>query len=156
MANALYDNAKASLKLGFISWLDDSFAVALVNTGLDYGYQVLPSDIRLSDIPRSAIVATAPLENTAIIDGAASADDVCFKYVTSSIKGEVVSAMVIYKDTGDVETSTLVAYIDTVFGSFPLVPNGGDITISWGIGPNKIFFIGHDGLDTITKSEVIQ
>lgn len=155
MPNMLYDNAKASLKLGFISWLDDSFAVALVNTGLDYGYQALPSDIRLSDIPRSAIVATAPLENTAIIDGAACADDVCFEYVTASIKGEVVSAMVIYKDTSDAETSTLICYIDTTFGSFPLVPNGGDIKIGWDIGPNKIFFIGHDGLNT-TKSEVIQ
>jgi hypothetical protein len=46
--------------------------------------------------------------------------------------------VVIYKDTGVPGTSPLIAYIDTITG-FPLVTNGGDITIQWDNGAYKIF-----------------
>jgi hypothetical protein len=45
---------------------------------------------------------------------------------------------VIYKDTGTAATSPLIAYIDTATG-LPVTPNGGDITVTWDNGSNKIF-----------------
>jgi hypothetical protein len=46
--------------------------------------------------------------------------------------------LVIYKDTGTAATSPLIACIDTATG-LPVIPNGGDITIAWDNGSNKIF-----------------
>nr|WP_201787713.1 hypothetical protein [Mycobacteroides immunogenum] len=56
----------------------------------------------------------------------------------SAVSGASVEAMVIYKDTGTVGTSPLIAYIDTATG-LPVSPNGGDINIAWDTGTNKIF-----------------
>ena len=46
--------------------------------------------------------------------------------------------MVIYQDTGDVNTSRLIAFIDTATG-LPVTPNGGDIVVEWSNGAVKIF-----------------
>ena len=66
--------------------------------------------------------------------GVADAADTTF----TSVSGDTVEAIVLYKDTGDAATSPLIAYIDTATG-LPLTPNGGDVTITWDNGANKIF-----------------
>jgi hypothetical protein len=43
-----------------------------------------------------------------------------------------------YKDTGTESTSLLIFYIDTATG-LPCTPNGGNITVAWDSGANKIF-----------------
>jgi hypothetical protein len=44
----------------------------------------------------------------------------------------------IFKDSGVDGTSPLLAFIDVATG-LPVTPNGGDITIQWDNGANKIF-----------------
>lgn len=69
--------------------------------------------------------------------GVADAADLTFTAVTA---GAACQALVIFKDTGTDSTSKLIAYIDTGAG-LPVTPNGGDITVSWDNGANKIYKI---------------
>jgi hypothetical protein len=62
-------------------------------------------------------------------------DDVTFTAVAG---GATINYLVIYQDTGTPGTSRLIACIDTATG-IPLSTNGGDITIQWDNGANKIF-----------------
>ena len=52
--------------------------------------------------------------------------------------GVSVEALVIYQDSGVSATSRLIAYIDTATG-LPVTPNGGNITVTWDNGANRIF-----------------
>lgn len=89
----------------------------------------------LSDVPAGARVATSGnLASKTATDGVADAADVTFSAVT----GDQSEALVIYKDTGVAGTSPLIAYIDAATG-LPVTPNGGDITVQWDSGANKIF-----------------
>ena len=53
----------------------------------------------------------------------------------TSVSGASVEAILIFKDTGTAATSDLVAYFDGV----SVTPNGGNITIQWDSGTNRIF-----------------
>ena len=52
--------------------------------------------------------------------------------------GAVVSAFVIYKKVSTEANSLLIAFFDTAT-AMPVTGNGGDITIIWDTGANKIF-----------------
>jgi hypothetical protein len=133
MANALYDNGRESFLRGEISWNTDDIKAILVDTAL---YTVnLDTDQFLDDIPGGAIVATsANLASKTTTDGVADAADVTFP----TVSGATVEAVVLYQDTGVAATSRLIAYIDTATG-LPVTPNGGDITVQWSAGANRIF-----------------
>jgi hypothetical protein len=64
----------------------------------------------------------------------ANAANVTYTAVTA---GSTVTYLAIYKDTGSNSTSPLIALIDTATG-LPVSTNGGDITVSWDTGANKI------------------
>jgi len=49
-----------------------------------------------------------------------------------------VESIEIYKDSGVESTSRLIANIDTATG-LPVTPNGGDITVVFDAGANRIF-----------------
>lgn len=157
MANALYASAKELLRSGDIDWVDDRFKLVLINTSMIGGYHARNADKFLCDIPIGARVATADITNTSVIDGAAGADDVyfdCIKPIVNKTKAgalitNVAGGMVIYKDTGNEKTSLLVCFIDHAFGTFPMIPNGGDVWVHWDQGPNKIFRPNKD--ETSTK-----
>jgi hypothetical protein len=89
----------------------------------------------LSDIASGARIATSGnLASKTSTLGVFDAADVTLTAVT----GTTVEAVVLYKDTGTASTSPLIAYIDTATG-LPVTPNGGDETITWDNGSNKIF-----------------
>lgn len=136
MANALYDKGREGFLDGSINWLTDSIKVMLVDTG---AYTVnLATHQFVSDIAGAAIIArSAALSSKTATAGVANAANVTFSAVT----GASVEALVIYKDSGADGTSRLVAYLDTVQGGggLSVTPNGGDITIQWDTGANKIF-----------------
>jgi len=89
----------------------------------------------LDDVLAAARVATsANLASKTATAGVADAANVTFSAVT----GDPSEALVIYKDSGVEATSPLIAYIDTATG-LPVTPNGGDITVTWDDGANKIF-----------------
>lgn len=95
----------------------------------------LTSNQNLSDIAVGARTATSgALASKTITNGTADAADVTLTAVT----GSQSEALIIYKDTGVESTSKLIAWIDTATG-LPVTPNGGDITIAWDNGTNKIF-----------------
>jgi hypothetical protein len=71
------------------------------------------------------------LGSKTVTDGVFNADPTVF----ASVTGGAVNAIVIYKDTGADGSSPLIAYIDGI--SF--TPNGGEVTINWDTGANKIF-----------------
>lgn len=133
MANALYDKGRESFLRGEISWNSDDIKVVLCDLA-DYT-QDLANDQFLSDIPVAARVATTPnLTAKTTTDGVADAADATFSLVT----GDQSEAIVIYQDTGVEATSRLIAFIDTATG-LPVTPNGGDITVQFDNGSNKIF-----------------
>lgn len=133
MANALYDKSREKFLDGQLSWSSDNIKIVLVDAA-DYTVNLATHEF-LSDIPSGARVATSDnLTTKTITAGIADADNVTFTAVT----GDPSEAVVIYKDTTNAATSPLIAYIDSATG-LPVTPNGGDITITWDNGTNKIF-----------------
>lgn len=133
MANTLFANARQMFLEAQINWLTDTIKCLLVDSG-NYTAQTETHKF-LSDISSSARV-TQPVTLTAksTAGGAADAADCTF----TSVSGNSIEAIVIYKDTGDEATSPLIAWIDTATG-LPLTPNGGDVIVTFDNGVNKIF-----------------
>jgi predicted naringenin-chalcone synthase len=118
---------------GSIDWDTDDIRVILIDTA-DYTVDLAAHDY-LNDIPSAARVAvSAALTGKTVANGVADAADVTFSAVT----GDSCEAIVLYKHTGTESTSRLIAYLDSATG-LPCTPNGGDITITWDNGSNKIF-----------------
>lgn len=133
MANALYDSGRQGFLDGSIDWDTDDVRVILVDTA-DYTVNLATHD-NLDDVPAAARVAVSgALGSKTVAAGVADAADVTFSTVT----GDPCEALVIYKHTGVESTSRLIAYIDTATG-LPVTPNGGNITVTWDAGANKIF-----------------
>ena len=131
MVNALYGKGREKFLSGDIAWDTDNIKVSLVDTGT---YTVaIDTHEFYSDL--SGVVAdSGNLASKTVALGVADAADVTF----SSVTGSSAEALVIWKDTGVAATSPLIAYIDTAT-NLPVTPNGGDITVAWDSGSNKIF-----------------
>lgn len=133
MANALYDTARKRFLEGQFNWLTDTIKAVAVDTGV-YTPNLSAHEY-LADIALGARISTSgALANKATTGGAADADDVTL----TSVSGNSIEAIVLYRDSGDPATSPLIAYFDTATG-LPITPNGGDIILTWDNGPNKIF-----------------
>lgn len=137
MANTLYDKGRQKFLDGSISWSSDNIKVYLVrgytpSTGSS-GHEFL-SDVTGGG--GGTIVATSSnLASKTSTSGIADADDVVYSLVAA---GAACNHLVIAKDTGAAGTSPLIAVIDSASG-LPITPNGGNITIQWDSGTNKIF-----------------
>jgi hypothetical protein len=133
MANALYDKAREAFLAADIDWAADTIKCVLVD-GADYTPNLSTHD-SLDDVPSGGRVGTAQtLASKTVAAGVADAADVTFTAVT----GDPCEYILIYKDTGVEATSPLIALIDTATG-LPVTPNGGNISIAWDNGANKIF-----------------
>lgn len=131
MSNAVYGLARKKFLDGDIDMLVDDIKVVLVDSGV-----YTPSidvDEFIDDIA-SVIATSANLATKTTTLGVFDAGNVTF----SSVTGNQSEYLVVYKDTGTPSTSPLIALIDTATG-IPVTPNGGDITITWDAGANKIF-----------------
>ena len=127
MANVLYPKWKEALLEGDAGAdiMNGDVKVALIDTD-DYTYSA--SHEFLDDVPGGAIVSTSPnLASKANTDGVFDADDVTLP----EVEGDESEALIIYVDSGDPETSRLVAYIDTGVVGIPVTPNGGNIILTW-------------------------
>ncbi len=132
MANVVYDKAREKFLNADIDWAVDNIKAVLVDAA-DYTFSAAHEF--LSDIAAGGRVATSGnLTSKTSTNGVADAADVTL----TAVSGDPSEAIVIYKDTGSAATSPLIAYIDTATG-LPITPNGGDITITWDNGANKIF-----------------
>ena len=133
MANALYGLGRQGFLDGDIDWAANDIKCVLVDTA---AYTV-SIDVHqfLSDVPGGARIATSANFTTKTSTlGVADADDVTF----GSVTGAESEALIIYYDSGVEGNSPLLAYIDTATG-LPVTPNGGDITVTWDSGADKIF-----------------
>jgi len=132
MANALYDHGREGFLDGTIDWDTDAIRAVLIDTGV---YTVnLATDEDYADL--SGVVGTESdaFTTKTVAAGVADADDITF----SAVSGATVEAIVIFQDTGVAANDRLIAYIDSGTG-LPVTPNGGDITVQWDAGANKIF-----------------
>lgn len=132
MSNALYDKGREGFLDGSIDWDTNTIKLVLTDHGTDT--PVPATDQNLSDISTATQATSGALTSPTVTAGVADAADVTLTAVT----GNSVESINIYKDTGTSSTSRLIAYIDTATG-LPVTPNGGDITIAWDNGSNRIF-----------------
>ncbi len=131
MANQLYPKAKEAFLNADIDMIDDTIVIALIDTDV---YSFSTSHQFRTDIPSESIIASVSLGNKTTANGVFDADDATF----SSVTGANAEALILFQDTGNTSTSILIAFIDSATG-LPIPPNGGDITVAFSSGSNRIF-----------------
>lgn len=145
MANALYPKFKEALlnqaagtaAINLSS--DTNIKVALVNIASGTNAYTYSSSHQYFSSVTAAVVGTSQTLTSKTVNspvsGVFDAADVTFTSVTST---NVVGALVIFKDTGTASNSPLIAFLDSGSG-LSITPNGGDITVAWDNGANRIF-----------------
>jgi hypothetical protein len=136
MASAIYPNALMLFLSGQINLTDGSIALALINTSA-YSYNA--THTAFSSVNNGTAVVGTPqnLTNPTVnvpTAGVFNASAVLF----NTVIGPTISAMVIYQNTGYDPGSALIAYID---GFTAIVPNSGNVLVTWDTGVNRIFSI---------------
>ncbi len=133
MANALYDKGREGFLAGTNDWDTNAIKVTCVDAA-DYTKDLANHD-NYDDVPSGARVATSSaLASKTVTNGVADAADVTLTAVT----GDPFEQLVIWEDSGTESTSSLLVNIDTATG-LPVTPNGGDVTITWDSGSNRIY-----------------
>ncbi len=133
MANALYGIGRQGFLDGSLDWDTQDIRIILSDDA-DY-VKSIDVDNALDDIAAGAREATSDaLVSKTVVLGVADAADKTW----STVSGDVCEEIVIYYHSGVESTSLLIANIDTATG-LPVTPNGGDITVQWDAGANKIF-----------------
>ena len=136
MASALYDSYKQDL-LDRVAGVDyDSNNIqCLLGDQTDYIWDAA-HDFRDDSTGLNslavAVAADANFASKTVTDGVADAADLTY----TSVTGDGVDFLAIYKNVGTAATDDLIAYID---GFSAVTPNGGDITVTWDDGANRIF-----------------
>jgi hypothetical protein len=132
VATSLYGKARESFLKAEINLATDTIKAILIDAA-DYTVSI-DVDQFLSDIPAAAREEiSAALAGKTTTLGVFDANDVTF----SATSGDPCEAIVLYQDTGVAGTSRLIAYIDNAAGL--AVTLGGDVTVVWDNGANKIF-----------------
>jgi len=133
MANSFYSKGKENLLGGNIDW--DGANVALIFIDENDDVPDLANDYALANILVAARIAISPnFGSKTITNGVADAADVTVTGVT----GDVFESLSIFMNSGTETTAWLICNIDTATG-LPCTPNGGDITVVWDNGANRIF-----------------
>lgn len=138
MANVLYSAGKEAFLSAEINMSSaaNNIAIVLVDTD-DYSFS--DSHTVLNDVTGASRIATATLGSKTVTNGVFDSADATFSNVT----GDQAEALIIYHDVKvggvtEANSCTLIAYIDTATG-LPITPGGGDITVAFSDGANKIF-----------------
>lgn len=132
MTNQLYAAFKQAAYDGTGINLNTADVRAILVDAADYTFSAAHDF--LDDVPAGARVATAALSSESWASATFDAGDVTLLAVT----GDPSEVVILYIHTGTESTSRLICYIDTATG-LPVTPNGGNITITWDNGANKIF-----------------
>ena len=139
MANAVFPKAKEGFLDGTID-LD----TAVIKVALVRGYTYNSAHEFVSDVEGVGTVhaTSGALQNIDVTNGVFDADDITF---TTPATDTNQHSLLIFQSSAvgggsDVGSSSqrLIAWIDTGTG-VPIVPAGGDITVQWDSGANKIF-----------------
>lgn len=140
MANALFDSGREGFLDGSIDWDTAVIKIALVR-----GYTFSASHKFVSDVTGASgvlHVTSAALSSKTVTGGVADAADVTFSSVTSNASNHSVLIFQSSAVAGGADVAAtaqrLIGWVDTG-NNFPIVPNGGDVTIAWDNTTNKIF-----------------
>ena len=134
MANALFDAYRENC---LDSSAPDLSTLTIEVIGVDHADDtpVPATDDFLDDIAAAGRVGIwTPLASKTITAGVFDAADI----TDTAQSGDQYESLVIYEASGVETTSDLIAFIDTATG-LPFTPSGGDVTIQWDSGANKIF-----------------
>ena len=130
MANKLYPKGAEKI-LGPVNLSTDTIKAALLSDAYTYS----AAHEFLSDVSATILDAAETLTSKSIAGGVFDAADAVFALVAPGANAKFVA---LYVDTGVACTSSLIMLIDTATG-IPMATNGGDITVQWDNGANKIF-----------------
>jgi len=139
MANTLFDPGREGFLLAEIAWGTGTIKCSLVRS-----YTLTASHKFLTDATGAgaSLVATVTLGTKTGTSGHANAANPTFTAVGA---GAACTSMLIYQSSApaggaDLATSAqrLIGYIDNAL-NLPVTPNGGDITVGWATGTDKIF-----------------
>lgn len=134
MTNALYGLGRQSFlsQSPALDWDTDTIKHDLVTSG--YTPSIDSHQYRVSNGSGNRVATSDAYGSKTVALGVADAANVTH----SAVSGSQVTQITIFKDTGNENTDPLIALIDTATG-LPVTPNGGDITVTWDDGANKIF-----------------
>jgi len=140
MANALFGPGREGFLAGEIDW-----DTAVIKASLIRSYTFASANKFVDQVVAAGgvqVATSTAFTSKTVTNGTADAADVTFTAVAA---GAAVTGVLIFQSSavgggGDVPTSAqrVIAYIDTAT-NLPVTPNGGDITITWDNGANKIF-----------------
>src|SRR3972149_3900143 len=133
MANLLYDTARKSFLAGELDWDADAIKVPLLDTS---NYVYSSAHDFFNDITVGGQTATSgAFVGKTTTAGTADASDVTL----SAVSGSVSENLIIWEDDASASGSDRpMARVEPATG-LPVTPNGGDITITWDSGANRIF-----------------
>ena len=137
MANGFYQAGMKHFAFGDITWKasgGSNIQAALVDSA-DYTVDLVNHEFR-----GTGTISTAAQEEIsgnftliyAAADGVVDANDITF----TATSGDTCEGILVYKNTGTAATDLLLFWWDTASG-LPVVL-GGDVTVSWDNGTNKI------------------
>lgn len=144
MANALYDPGREGFLLGEIDWDTAVIKAALVRLTAGGSAVFTASHKFVSDLTATHTLAatSAALSSKTGTSGVANAGNITFSSVATNANAHVLIIFQSSAVTGGADVAAtaqrLIAWIDTGT-NLPVTPNGGDITVSWDTGANKIF-----------------
>jgi hypothetical protein len=135
MASLVYNQGKNDILDGTIDILTDVIRVMLVDSSYtpDADDSYIDEGARANELSGTGYVADGELLSARAVNLDDANDrsefDDTADLTWTGIDAGTAAAAVIYFDSSVDSTSTLIAYIDT--GGFPVVTNGGDLTIQW-------------------------
>ena len=134
MANALYDKGREAYLGGDRDWDADTVKIVFVDSA-DYSIE-LTTHFKYSEVTAAGRIkiSDTALASKTKASGIANAADM----TVTDCSGDQFEYIIDLNDTGSETTSLLGFCIDTATG-LPCTPNGGDITVQWDEGSNKIF-----------------
>lgn len=105
------DNIDASL-------LDETDSGSITAANIDY-----------DEVDGADVVATGDVPINAITDGVV---DLTGALTFTSVTGDAADYLTVWKNSASAATSPLIITYDSATTGLPVVPNGGDITATWG------------------------
>lgn len=132
MANALYPKGKEGILDETITLSSGTIKAALLRS---YTYSSAHEDVADITGAGGTVVATTTLASKTFTSGVFDANDVTW---TAVANGAACDNFVLYQDGATDADRRLIMFVDA-YTNLPVTPNGGDITIEWDSGSNKIF-----------------
>lgn len=141
MANQLFDPSREGFLSGEIAWDDP----AVIKVALVRAYTFSAAHKFVSDVTTAGgvlHVTSGALASKTVTSGVADAADVVFTAVASNASNHFILVFQSSAVGGGADVAAtaqrVIAWIDTGT-NLPIVPNGGDVTIAWDAGANRIF-----------------